>query len=74
VSSNRLRRGVLDAALCVKVCQQLAAGWWFTPGIGETSGVSHANLGQGFRHIHIRDEDNWWMTSDILMRKGLAST
>jgi len=24
--------------------------------------VSHANVGKVFRHIHIRDEDNWWMT------------
>ena len=27
-----LRRGVLDTALCDKVCQWLAAGQWFSPG------------------------------------------
>ena len=27
-----LRRGVLDTTLCDKVCQWLAAGWWFSPG------------------------------------------
>ena len=27
-----LRRVVLDTALCDKVCQQLAAGRWFSPG------------------------------------------
>ena len=26
------RRGVLDTTLCDKVCQWLAAGWWFSPG------------------------------------------
>jgi hypothetical protein len=26
-------RGVLDATLCDKVCQWLAAGRWFSPGI-----------------------------------------
>jgi hypothetical protein len=25
-----LRRGVLDTTLCNKVCQWLAAGWWFS--------------------------------------------
>jgi hypothetical protein len=25
-------RGVLDTALCDKVCQWLATGWWFSPG------------------------------------------
>ena len=25
-------RGVLDTTLCDKVCQWLAAGWWFSPG------------------------------------------
>jgi hypothetical protein len=32
VSSNPLRRGVLDTTLCDKVCHWLAAGWWFSPG------------------------------------------
>ena len=27
-----LRRGVLDTTLCNKVCQWLAASWWFYPG------------------------------------------
>jgi hypothetical protein len=27
-----LRRGVLDITLCNKVCQWLAASWWFYPG------------------------------------------
>jgi hypothetical protein len=27
-----LRRGVLDATLCDKVCQWLATGRWFSPG------------------------------------------
>jgi hypothetical protein len=26
------RRRLLDATLCNKVCQWLAAGWWFSPG------------------------------------------
>jgi len=25
-------RGVLDTTLCVKFCQWLATGWWFSPG------------------------------------------
>jgi len=25
------RRGVLDTTLCDKICQWLAAGWWFSP-------------------------------------------
>jgi hypothetical protein len=25
-------QGVLDTTLCDKVCQWLAAGWWFSPG------------------------------------------
>jgi len=32
VSSNLLMRGVVITALCDKVCQLLAAGWWFSPG------------------------------------------
>jgi hypothetical protein len=32
VSSNPLRRGVLDTTLCDKVCQWLAAGQWFSLG------------------------------------------
>ena len=32
VSSNTLRRGVLDTTLCDKVCQWIAAGRWFSPG------------------------------------------
>jgi hypothetical protein len=28
-----IRRGVLDTTLCDKVCQWLATGWWFSPGI-----------------------------------------
>jgi hypothetical protein len=28
----KLRRGALDTALCDKVCQWLAAGWWFSTG------------------------------------------
>jgi hypothetical protein len=27
-----LRRGVLDTAICDKICQWLGAGWWFSPG------------------------------------------
>ena len=27
-----LRRGVLDTTVSNKVCQYLAAGWWFSPG------------------------------------------
>jgi hypothetical protein len=27
-----LRRGVLDTTLCDKICQWLAAGWWFSMG------------------------------------------
>ena len=30
VSSNQLRRGVLDTTLCDKVCQLLATGRWFS--------------------------------------------
>jgi hypothetical protein len=26
------QQGVLDATLCDKICQWLAAGWWFSPG------------------------------------------
>ena len=32
-----LRRGVLDTTLCDKVCQWLAAGRWFSPGISVSS-------------------------------------
>ena len=32
VSSNPLRRGVLDTTLCDKVCQWLTAGQWFSLG------------------------------------------
>jgi hypothetical protein len=32
VSSNPIRRGVLNATLCDTVCQWLAACWWFSPG------------------------------------------
>ena len=32
VSSNLLRRGVLDTTLCDTICQCLAAGRWFSPG------------------------------------------
>ena len=32
VSSYPLIRGVLDATLCDKVCESLAAGQWFSPG------------------------------------------
>ena len=31
VSLNPIRQGVLDTALCVKVCQWLTAGRWFSP-------------------------------------------
>ena len=37
VSSNPLRRGVLDTTLCDKVCHWLAAGWWFSPGTPDSS-------------------------------------
>ena len=36
VSSNPLIRGVLDATLCDKVCESLAAGRWFSPGTPPT--------------------------------------
>ena len=29
---SRSWRGVVDTTLCVKVCQRLATGWWFSPG------------------------------------------
>ena len=29
---SRSWRGVLNIALCYKVCQWLASGWWFSPG------------------------------------------
>ena len=31
MSSNPLRRGVLDTKSCDKVFQWLPAGWWFSP-------------------------------------------
>jgi hypothetical protein len=40
VSSNPripLREGVLDTTFCDKVCQWLAAGRWFSPGIPVSS-------------------------------------
>jgi hypothetical protein len=32
-----LMQGVLDTTLCDKVCQWLATGWWFSPGITVSS-------------------------------------
>jgi hypothetical protein len=32
VFSNTVWQGVLDTALCDKVSQLFAAGWWFSPG------------------------------------------
>jgi len=32
-----LRRSVLDTTLCDKVCQRLAAGWWFSQGTSDSS-------------------------------------
>jgi hypothetical protein len=32
--------GVLDAALCYKVCQCLATGWWFSP-VSSTNKTDH---------------------------------
>ena len=37
VNLNPLRQGVLYTTLCDKVCQWLAAGWWFSPGTPVTS-------------------------------------
>jgi len=34
-----LRRGVLNTTLCDQVCQWLAAGWWFSPGIPVSSTI-----------------------------------
>ena len=32
-----LRQGLLDTTLCVKVCQWVAIGWWFSPGTPASS-------------------------------------
>ena len=34
-----LSRGVLETTLCDKVCQWLAAGWWFSPGTPVSSTI-----------------------------------
>ena len=57
------RRGVLNATLCDKVCQQLATGQWFSPGtlvssINKTeiffeNGVNHHKPKQNFIFLHI---------------------
>jgi hypothetical protein len=41
-----LRRGVLDTALCDKVCQWLAAGQWFSPGslVSFTNKTDHHDI------------------------------
>jgi len=48
VSSNPLRRGVLETTLCDKVCQLLATGWWFSPGIpvSSTNKTDHHDIAQ----------------------------
>ena len=46
ISFLALRRGVLDATLCDKVCQWLAAGRWFSPGtpVSSTNKTNHHNI------------------------------
>ena len=46
VSSNPLRRGVLDTTLCDKVCQWLTAGQWFSLGtpVFSTNETDHHNI------------------------------
>ena len=41
-----LRRGVLDTALCDKVCQWLTAGQWFSPGslVSFTNKTDHHDI------------------------------
>jgi len=41
-----LRWGVLDTTLCDKVCQWLAAGWWFSPGtlVSSTNKTDHYDI------------------------------
>ena len=39
-------RGVLDATLCDKVCQRVAAGWWLSPGslVSSTNKTDHHDI------------------------------
>ena len=43
-----LRRGVLDTTLCDKVCQWLATGQWFSPGIpvSSTNKTDHHDIAE----------------------------
>ena len=45
-----LRWGVLDTAICDKVCQWLAAGWWFSPG----TLVSSTNKTEPLKNLQIK--------------------
>ena len=61
-------QGVLDTTLCDKVCQWLAAGWWFSPGTPVSStnkteillkvALSTINLNQTYSECKSYDIDN----------------